>query len=134
MGECDDALPYRRLALALISLAAAACGPAEMAVQLTNADSVALDSVRVATNGFSYDLGTIAPGQSDSLTVRAYGEGSLSVAFAGGPRARILLLPYFQAGDPAGVSVRLWRDSAQVRSRNRHSSDWSPIRTRVSGD
>lgn len=133
MGESATAL-LRLVPLAVVSLVTPACGAGEMSLHLTNADSVALDSVRVSTNGFSYDLGTIAPGQSDSLTVEAYGEGSLSIAFAGDPGARILLLPYFQAGDPAAVDARLWRDSARVRTRYRYADEWSPVRSRVSVD
>lgn len=114
--------------LAGSTLALAACGPGELDLQLINADSAPLDSVRVATTGFSYELGDLQPGDTIDLRVQSNGEGSLRLAHGGEAGAELVLVPYFQAGELDAVQARLWRDSALVRMRGKRSGDWSPIR------
>lgn len=107
-----------------------ACGPGELELELTNSDTVPIVGAEVGTNGFSYPLPPLEPAQSTHLSVEAYGEGSLRLRHESGARTRFVLVPYFQAGDLVAVQIRLWRDSAHVRSRGRHSAEWSPLRSR----
>ena len=116
--------------LLVCPLVATACGPGELELELTNGDTVPLVGAEVATNGFNYPLPSLGPGQTTRLDVEAYGEGSLRVRPESGSRTLFVLVPYFQAGDLVAVQVRLWRDSAHVRSRGRYSAEWSPLRSR----
>jgi len=91
-------------------------------VTVTNRSAAPIENVTISGAGFARKIGTVASGQSVSVSVEPAGESSMGLSFRAG--SRMLTIPpqgYFEGGGAYQVSVVIGPDlRASVSSNLKH--------------